>query len=453
MAMSYKITGKEYTTKRMDLVDKTYQRYLQVVNGTENLTFEEDHKRRINGKIQKLLIHNKLTDQNRKIINDYYLYLVNTMQSIDSVCTYLTYANILAINTSKNLNEITQIELQEFFLKLQNKNYNMVSLDSAKRNIRRFFIWLYKVPKDAKLEDVPEVIKWMKLNFEKSVKGPDEVLTAEEIKKMAQLSDNPRDSAIHLTLFETGARAQEFLRLKIKSVAFDKYGAVIRVPIGKSKHYKEFRNLRVICCVPCLKKWIECHPRRDNPESYLWLSMGSWLRKPLTRDGLREVVKKYARLANIPQKKAYSHSYRHARCYDLISKGFTDKDLRLWFGWSNFSYMPSNYSGAYGLKDTENKILKLAGISMEEKEGGEEILKPKECANCGHLNSSTLKYCDKCNTALDLKTIIHTEKKKELRDKFIEMLMENIKVKDIIMEKSSENKEIIDLLKNYKKVK
>ena len=170
----------------------------------------------------------------------------------------------------------------------------------------------------------------------------------------------------------------------------------------------------MIYSVPALKKWLEVHPRADEEDSPLWITLGSWLGRPLAKDGLKRVIKAHASLCKVSMKKAYPHSFRHARCYDLLSKGFTDKDLRVWFGWSSQSNMPSIYSGAYGMKDTEFKILKQEGLlNGDEEEKKEQILKPKLCAKCGHENSATLKLCEKCYFALDLKTALETDEKKE----------------------------------------
>ena len=408
-----------------------YNNFLKVVNATEHLQFEDIQKDLVNKYTQNILNDERLSKANKKVLGDYYLYLANVMQSVESRRSYLTYVKALAIDLKKELKEVTKTDLQTFFHGLEKRGLKETSIFNSKLYLRCFFKWLHNVKKDAKKDEMPDVISWMEFKKDKTIKTPDEVLNVEEIKKMAQVCSNPRDSAIILSLFETGARCGEFLRLKISDVSFDKYGAVINMSTGKHQHYKKFRKLRMIYSVPSLKRWIEVHPNRDNPDSSLWITLGSYLGRGLAKDGLKRIIKVTARMCDIPKKKAYPHSFRHARCYDLLSKGFTDKDLRIWFGWSENSNMPSIYSGAYGMKDTEFKILKQEGLlNGDEEEKKEQILKPQVCAKCGHENSATLKFCEKCYFALDLKTVVDEEEQKHGKDvktvKLVEFLLKKI---------------------------
>jgi integrase len=47
--------------------------------------------------------------------------------------------------------------------------------------------------------------------------GPDKILTAEEVMRMVKATDNPRDGAMVLVLFEGAFRPGELLRMKVGS--------------------------------------------------------------------------------------------------------------------------------------------------------------------------------------------------------------------------------------------
>ena len=55
---------------------------------------------------------------------------------------------------------------------------------------------------------------------------PEELLTEEEVKRLAEAAENPRDRDFILTLYESGCRVGELISLRLKHVQFDNYGAV-----------------------------------------------------------------------------------------------------------------------------------------------------------------------------------------------------------------------------------
>jgi len=75
--------------------------------------------------------------------------------------------------------------------------------------LKKFFKWLRNS------EDYPPEVRWIKArrkeNYER-LQG--KILTVEEIEKLANCTDNPRDKAFVLVLFESGCRIGEFLPLK-----------------------------------------------------------------------------------------------------------------------------------------------------------------------------------------------------------------------------------------------
>ena len=58
---------------------------------------------------------------------------------------------------------------------------------------------------------------------------PEQLLTEEDVKKLADQCENSRDKAFVLALYETGGRIEELLNLRRKHVSIDSYGAVLLV--------------------------------------------------------------------------------------------------------------------------------------------------------------------------------------------------------------------------------
>ena len=99
---------------------------------------------------------------------------------------------------------------------------------------------------------------------------PEELLSREEAKKLIEAAEHPRNRAYVAVTDESGARPQEILSARIRSVQFDQYGAVLIVG-GKTGG----RRIRLITSAPPLAMWIDNHPQRDSPSSPLWINIGT----------------------------------------------------------------------------------------------------------------------------------------------------------------------------------
>ncbi|MDP2767143.1 MAG: tyrosine-type recombinase/integrase [Candidatus Methanoperedens sp.] len=101
-------------------------------------------------------------------------------------------------------------------------------------------------------------------------KLPEDMLSEEEIEKMINACEHPRDRALVASLYESGARISELGNLKIKHVKFDQYEAVLMVD-GKTG----MRRVKIIFSSPYLATWLENHPFRQNPEAFVWVGIGT----------------------------------------------------------------------------------------------------------------------------------------------------------------------------------
>jgi integrase len=109
---------------------------------------------------------------------------------------------------------------------------------------------------------------FININVRNKVKLPEEILTEDDVRKLVNFCDNLRDKAFIYTFYESGARVGEFLNLRLKHVEFVEHGAFLTFTKSKTKP----RKIRVINSAPLLKMWIECHPFKNNPEAWLWIT-------------------------------------------------------------------------------------------------------------------------------------------------------------------------------------
>ncbi|MCM1986031.1 tyrosine-type recombinase/integrase [Methanococcoides seepicolus] len=129
---------------------------------------------------------------------------------------------------------------------------------------------------------------------------------------MILTASNNRDRALIAILYDSGCRICEIGNLKIKHIVFDQYGGTIHVD-GKTGR----RRVRIISSCPYLASWLEIHPYREDPESYVWINIGVCTHnKHMTYNAFAAVIKRLSKKAGI-KKRVHPHLFRHSRSTEL----------------------------------------------------------------------------------------------------------------------------------------
>ena len=167
-----------------------------------------------------------------------------------------------------------------------------------------------------------------------------------------------RDLAILRVLYNTGARVQEVCSLRAKDIrVISPYMATLH---GKGNKVRQ---------VPLWKETVEAlRPVLEGKESLdsIFCTRG----EPLTRFGIRYIVKKYSSLAEkecptIKEKKVGPHTFRHTTAMHLLQSGTDISVIKSWLG-----HVDLNTTHSYVEIDMEMKrdaISKLAGQSQSKK--------------------------------------------------------------------------------------
>ncbi len=279
-----------------------------------------------------------------------------------------------------------------------------------KTHLKSFYRWVNGG------EEAPENVKWIKGNSRKKDLPVEEILNQVEVKRMIEAAPSERDKAIIAVLYESAARIGEFLSLKIRNVDFDKYGAIIILPKNCTGLKTGSRRIRVIDSTPYLQKWINAHPRKNDPDAPLWMGNRD--------DGLKitqvqALVKHYAAKAGIT-KNCHPHLFRHSRLTHL-SQIYNEMELRLVAGWTRSSTMPAIYLHLGG-KDVDKKMLEHRGLLKEGEtiEAEEKPLQPIKCLRCKTINPADGKYCYKCSMALTQEAAVELEHTDNLMNRLFE---------------------------------
>lgn len=365
------------------------------------------HAARLPKDISRLKNTTKILDVNKELILEFLEFakangaMPATLRNL--IWSYMTVASIV----NKPFPDATYDDIVKIVAEIENRYKSEKTKTALKSNLKMFYRWLRKT------KDYPPEVDWIRINHKQvSNKLPEEILTEEEIVKMANASLNPRDKALVLILYESGCRIGELLSLKIKNVQFDDYGCVLIVPKGKTGS----RRVRIIKYAKELLHWLDVHSLKNDPESYVWISLGVNTKNQLVSYvAIEYVLKRLAKKVGIT-KKVNPHSFRHARATHLAPH-LQPPIMNEFFGWSKDSRMSSVYYHLSG-KNVDEALLRMYGLKPQEDEETKTVT-IRTCAKCGEVNSILAHFCKKCNAPLDLKIMLEVDSKRKEFDNFI----------------------------------
>ncbi|MCK8517690.1 site-specific integrase [Methanoculleus sp. 7T] len=299
---------------------------------------------------------------------------------------FLQYLNFIDAKT------VTREQLEDYIIERQNQ-CSPFTVQGDILEVKLFFRWLTP----GREKDLFQNIKIKKPRRHLPV---EQLITREDIIRLVDACDKPRDRALIMLMWDSGARIGELLSLNIGHVQFDRYGAVVIVT-GKTG----MRRLRLISSVPDLQTWINMHPLRADANAPLFVTSRRYGHEPrrMSARTVENRLKYVARKLGMT-KPIHPHAIRHARLTDLTrsngkKQGLSEMELRLVAGWEKNSAMPEVYIHLSGA-DVERKLLENAGFIDDTPDPADTALEPRQCPRCKALNAYDALFCAKCSMAL-----------------------------------------------------
>lgn len=384
----------------------------------------------------------KILDGNIPHLFKYDGYMLNNELKETTRANNLRAILVATKEISKLYEEWTKFDVEDYFTRLSTDSKIKIkpyTKEIRKAIITKFFRWFYgKTSKD----DAPEVVSGLRINHKTYDKflNPADFLTEEEVKKLIDVCDHPRDSCFIMVLYESGARISEILSLNVKDVEF--IGDSVKIYIRKSKTKR--RPVDLLLSVPYLQDWLQKHPYKDNPEAPLFISFSPAVYGTrLMSHSTLEILQKLKKRCGI-KKKINHHLYRHMAITRCLLSGMPQSVVKRRFGLSNNTNMLQRYCWISD-EDVENSYRKACGYEPNKTSRNDiETLKPKKCWRCGASNPVTNNYCNNCYCSLDYQAverdlgILEMAKTKFATDCRIDNLLANfrhLKVETNYMEK------------------
>lgn len=272
-------------------------------------------------------------------------------------------------------------------------------------------------------EFYPQPVRWIKTSINKSHKLlPEDILTEDEIEKMLETANNPRDKAIISLLFDSGIRIGELLSLRKKDVELGG---------GQSKHVMVtgktgMRQIPIHFSVPYLAQYLNLVKDLKPNQTLWWNLKQSNIKGELSYGGVLKMLKEVATASGI-EKRIYPHLFRHSRASFYANK-LTEQQLKVFFGWTGASSMAATYVHLSG-RDIDNAVLVANGLKPQDTIK-ETKLKVKECQTCKMTNSLDSIYCTRCGSALDIKIAMDKEKNTQSLQELMVQALKDPKVFD-----------------------
>lgn len=289
----------------------------------------------------------------------------------------------------KPFKKANEDDIKKYFREIRKKTDSIYSINGAIVKIRMFYRWLYGLKKG----EYPSQVANLKQRKEKKKLPIDSFLSDEERKKFINTTDNLRDRALLMILWDSGARISEILDLRIKNISFDEYGAVILIH-GKTGD----RRVRLLEASPDLRAWIDHHPFKDEPEAPVWQSFKSKNSKGIALHNIYWIFDECKKKARI-KKRINPHLFRHMRITEHASV-LTEQELKVRYGWTRDSKMASIYVNLNG-QDVDEKLMAEYGIGdFKEKKRKKLEKRSPVCPRCNTRNSPMNNYCSNCGMPL-----------------------------------------------------
>lgn len=335
---------------------------------------------------------------------------------------------LIAKQFAKDLDAVTIDDIKQVVSQIQQRtDYSAWTRKDYKGVIKRFYKWQTQTTGRNKF---PPIVDWINTTMrrcDKKLVQPSELHQENDIGILLNATDNSRDRAMVAMLWESGARIGEIGTLSIGDISFDKYGIVFSVQ-GKTGS----RKIRLIASTPYVASWLNDHPLKQTKTAPLWVAFsGKDKHKLFKYRAIRKMLADLASKAGVT-KRSNPHIFRHSRATFMASH-LTEFQMNEYFGWIQGSDMAGTYVHMNG-KNVENAIFKINGLATEQQQRPQQMT-PKICARCDLVNTYNSVHCSKCGALLDLKVALELDEKRSNADKLMEMLLQDVEVKTLVMQK------------------
>ena len=333
---------------------------------------------------------NRMQEEVKQTFLHFYDYMMNT-ENLGERRRLFHLLKVRKLQEKVGILPFTEDNIMEAVRWVKNQDYESWTKIGYLVALRKFYQFTYGTEPSGNLKKALSV----KRSRDHRLTDKD-MITREEIERLIEASSNQRDKALWSILYDSGIRHGELMDMVMSDVEFDKYGAILHVPITGKTGY---RKVRIIGnSVAYLREWMNVHPRRTNNKASLFCRIEQHIGEKMDYSNTYKALKLTCRRAGI-NRRIYPHLFRHTRA-TILSTGLKEIPLENQMGWVHGSQMTRVYIHDND-KAQDMAVLKAYGIQIDEEESIEEK-GPVKCPRCFEPNDEKNVFCWKCGTVLSI---------------------------------------------------
>lgn len=262
------------------------------------------------------------------------------------------------LDNFKPLNEVEYLDVVKFINHIRDDhNYKESTITLRKAYIKKYY----------KYHDRDDIVQKLEVKRVPRHLNPNDILAPEDINYLLEHIDSPLYKAIIVFLYESGARINEALSVKIdEDIRETNIGYDLTLYADKTRrHNYAYREMYLIEAAPHIREWLMI---RNTDSPYLF---------PLKDKSVNEWLGNLKKTLDF-KKPINPHAFRHGCATRLVKKGMQESLIRKQLGWSPNSNMLSIY---IHLANTDLKSYQLMQSGeISEETPMVEIIQPAETA-------------------------------------------------------------------------
>lgn len=227
--------------------------------------------------------------------------------SLKTIDIYLHYNQNFLQFIKKSPREVSGNDLRTYLLHLIEKRYSTSAINLA-HNALNFY---YGTILQKKVSNIA---------FQKREKTIKEILSREEIKRLIEVTINPKHRLMISLLYATGVRVSELIKIKLEHLDWERKMLLVKQGKGNKDRYTLLSDK----IISEIKSYLN---HRNNYNNYLFDTPMSHL----TIRTVQEVLKQAAKKAGI-EREVHPHLLRHSFATHLLENGTKMEQIQLLLG-------------------------------------------------------------------------------------------------------------------------
>jgi len=223
-------------------------------------------------KIESSSMSDRQKGQIRQFVIDLRIGKAGKKVKIRRINSYLHWLSRLHKYFLKDFDQLTEDQTTKFYLDLHDDRiskdngfpYADASKDEILKALRRFLGWAWSGREDSRFK---RSVSWMKGFYKISEK---KALTLEQVREIILHESSIRNRCLFLFQFDSGARIEEGLNVRIGDITRSKDNKYYMVHLRGTKNDLAERTIAIPLCSVELEAWLKAHPDRNNESAFLF---------------------------------------------------------------------------------------------------------------------------------------------------------------------------------------